>query len=160
MGKVKKTTKMASLIGDDIVMHEYKIVGDKVEWDGPAHQSWCDVANILGSDQCLAVILASKLNPFPLGDGNRVLGEASEAADYSLSTNGGRQLPLFDRGKPDSKLELAAHAVLTTADRQAAQMGVSRLAVLRYYLARRAHDGCNAPTDSYMRLAAGTLKGY
>lgn len=138
----------------------YALDGDKVTWSGPAFLSWHDIANELGLLDCIAVLLAAHAAPFPLGAGPVALSECRNAAMTAISTNGGRQLDMFVPQRAFSKFETAANEVFVLMNKEAARTGVSLLGALRLMLAVRSCDRCNAPVDSYMRLAAGTLGSY
>lgn len=137
----------------------YAVVGDDVTWNGPAFLSWHDVANNLSLRDCIAVLLAAHAAPFPLGAGAVALAECRSAAIVAVHTIGGRQLDMFEN-RPFTKFEAAANEAFVLMSKEAARAGVSLLGALRLMLAIRSNDRCNAPVDSYMRLAAGTLGSY
>lgn len=136
------------------------IDGDKVFLEGACTVSWHRLANRLDAAQCLAVMLVVSTHPYPLGKGDQVYAVAKHAADRSVASNAGRQLPLFPPDTPESPLEVMAHGLLINAERRASQLGCSRLAALRHGLVVSSHDRMNDPVDSYMRIAVGRLDGY
>jgi len=108
-----------------------------------AAESNCTYANQLGKAELLAVWWCCLNAPFPLGGGAEIYrralaqieAETLEVADASLQGREPRDLEYLS--KPAVRGLLYDHS----------------LGALRWHLVDRAGSGCNAPTDSYLRMA-------
>jgi hypothetical protein len=109
-------------------------------------ESNCAHANALGKAQLIAVWYCVMQRPFPLGDGQWLYERALEVVESDALARATAALT----GRP-AKTELATD-LWDAADK----MSVGEI---RRTLVVKAGSGCNAPTDSYLRLAAQLAQG-
>jgi hypothetical protein len=102
----------------------------------------CEHANALYRGGLAAVMQAVAQQPFPLGRGREVYLACLAAVEAAYIDLAGHQL-------------MGVHSCLTSMQHWLLQLedGFPNLGALRKALVIRAGSGCNAPVDSYLRIA-------
>jgi hypothetical protein len=103
----------------------------------------CEAANACGLADLVAVVYCIANMPFPLGNGAKAFLLARRHIEDAFT----------ERAAISLAGEVYAPAAGTVADWLLGFTGTT-LGQLRRWLVARAGEGCNAPTDSYLRLAA------
>jgi hypothetical protein len=109
----------------------------------------CEHANTLGRGALAAVLLAVAKEPFPLGNGEAVYRACLTSAETAYTQIA--DTALSGRIRPHNQL---LHAWLTGLDKDFPDLGPLRKAIVD-----RAGTGCNAPVDSYLRIAYHIVRG-